>query len=121
MLTALAATAGGVPLILAIMLGLLVGIALPPKAVSILIQKRISRFTAIFPDTTDLLVRGLRSGLTISTRLVIVSRTLTDQVGTEFRPITARLRIGRPPNQPLQATADRLTTPPSSPSTTPLP
>src|SRR3546814_13627723 len=34
MLTALAATAGGVPLILAIMLGLLVGIALPPKAVS---------------------------------------------------------------------------------------
>src|SRR3546814_7785985 len=44
MLTALAATAGGVPLILAIMLGLLVGIALPHKAVSILIQKRISRF-----------------------------------------------------------------------------
>src|SRR3546814_21158131 len=34
MLTALAATAGGVPLILAIMLGMLAGIALPHKAAS---------------------------------------------------------------------------------------
>src|SRR3546814_3693298 len=85
MLTALAATAGGVPLILAIMLGLLVGIALPHKAVSILIQKRISRFTAIFPDAIDLLVRGLRSGLPISESLGIVSRELPDPVGTEFR------------------------------------
>src|SRR3546814_8107162 len=80
MLTALAATAGGVPLILAIMLGLLVGIALPHKAVSILIQKRISRFTAIFPDAIDLLVRGLRSGLPISESLGIVSRELPDPV-----------------------------------------
>src|SRR3546814_18332427 len=58
MLTALAATAGGVPLILAIMLGLLVGIALPHKAVSILIQKRISRFTAIFPAAIDQIGRA---------------------------------------------------------------
>src|SRR3546814_89112 len=111
MLTALAATAGGVPLILAIMLGLLVGIALPHKAVSILIQKRISRFTAIFPDAIDLLVRGLRSGLPISESLGIVSRELPDPVGTEFRAITDRIRIGRTMEQALQETADRLGTP----------
>src|SRR3546814_16041461 len=75
-----------------IMLGLLVGIALPHKAVSILIQKRISRFTAIFPDAIDLLVRGLRSGLPISESLGIVSRELPDPVGTEFRAITDRIR-----------------------------
>src|SRR3546814_5429712 len=93
------------------MLGRLVGIALPHKAVSILIQKRISRFTAIFPDAIDLLVRGLRSGLPISESLGIVSRELPDPVGTEFRAITDRIRIGRTMEQALQDTADRLGTP----------
>src|SRR3546814_10355267 len=92
------------------MLGLLVGIALPHKAVSILIQKRISRFTAIFPDAIDLLVRGLRSGLPISESLGIVSRELPDPVGTEFRALTDRIRIGRTMEQALQETADRLGT-----------
>src|SRR3546814_11182937 len=90
------------------MLGLLVGIALPHKAVSILIQKRISRFTAIFPDAIDLLVRGLRSGLPISESLGIVSRELPDPVGTEFRATTDRIRIRRTMEQAPQETAHRL-------------
>src|SRR3546814_5823908 len=71
----------------------------------------MSRFTAIFLDAIDLLVRGLRSGLPISESLGIVSRELPDPVGTEFRAITDRIRIGRTMEQALQETADRLGTP----------
>src|SRR3546814_6239530 len=52
--------------LLAIFLGLFVGLGLPHKVIGFLINKRITRFTVNFPDALELLVRGLRSGLPIS-------------------------------------------------------
>src|SRR3546814_3110379 len=47
--------------LLAILLGLFVGLGLPHKVIGFLINKRITRFTVNFPDALELLVRGLRS------------------------------------------------------------
>src|SRR3546814_858788 len=104
---ALLGTIEGLPFLLSLILGLMSGMALPHKAVSIMINRRVGKFTADFPDAIDLLVRGLRSGLPISETLVIVAKELPDPVGSEFRAISDRIRIGRTMEQSLQETADR--------------
>lgn len=101
----------GLPMMLAVMLGLLIGLALPHMAVSMFIKKRIDRFTVLFPDAIDLLVRGLRSGLPISETMNVVAKEIPDPVGSEFRAISDRIKIGRTMEQALQETADRLGTP----------
>ncbi len=101
----------GVPFFLALVIGCAVGVALPHKAVSFLIKRRIARFTAKFPDAIELLVRGLRSGLPISETLGVVGAEVPDPVGIEFRGVADRIKIGRTMDAALQETADRLGTP----------
>ena len=50
----------GLPLLLAVMIGLFAGIGLPHFIVGKLIKRRIAKFIAKFPDAIDLMVRGLR-------------------------------------------------------------
>jgi tight adherence protein B len=100
-----------VPVLLAIFIGLVAGLGLPHKAVSFLIKRRITQFTARFPDAIELLVRGLRSGLPITETLTVVGSEVPGPVGVEFRLITDRIKIGRTMEVALQETADRLGTP----------
>ena len=99
------------PVLLAIFIGLAVGLGLPHKAVSFMIKRRIAKFTQRFPDAIELLVRGLRSGLPITETLTVVGGEVPGPVGVEFRLITDRIKIGRTMEAALQETADRLTTP----------
>jgi tight adherence protein B len=101
---------GWAPL-LAIFLGLFVGLGLPHKVVGHLINKRTMKFTVNFPDALELLVRGLRSGLPISETLGVVASEVPGPVGEEFKMITERIKIGRTMDAALQETADRLGTP----------
>jgi tight adherence protein B len=55
-----------------------------------------------------LLVRGLRSGLPVSETLGIVSSEVPGPVGEEFKLITERMKIGKPMEDALQDTANRL-------------
>ena len=101
----------GVPPILALTFGLFVGIWFPHFMVGKLIQRRIMKFTAKFPDAIELMVRGLRSGLPISETVGVVGTELPDPVGIEFRSVADKMRIGRTMEAALQETADRLGTP----------
>ena len=101
----------GAPVLLALFLGMLIGIGLPHMAVGSLIKRRIAQFTAKFPDAIELLVRGLRSGLPISETLGVVASEVPGPVGVEFRSVADKMRIGRTMEQALQETADRLGTP----------
>lgn len=96
---------------LALVIGLFMGLALPHFAVGYLISSRLKAFNARFPDAIDLMVRGLRSGLPISETLGVVSTEISDPVGTEFRMVTDKIRIGRTMDAALQDMADRLGTP----------
>jgi tight adherence protein B len=101
----------GVPLLLAIPVGLLVGIGLPHWVIGKLITRRVGKFTARFPDAIELMVRGLRSGLPISETIGIVADELPAPVGTEFRTVADKMRIGRTMDAALTETAARLGTP----------
>ena len=67
---------------------------LPYLVVGRAIKKRVTQFTARFPDAIDLLVRGLRSGLPVTETFQVVSQELPGPVGEEFRGVVERIRIG---------------------------
>ena len=101
----------GMPVLYAVPPGLLVGVGLPHMVVSKLIKRRVAKFTARFPDAIELMVRGLRSGLPITETIGIVADELPDPVGTEFRSVADKMKIGRTMDAALQETAIRLGTP----------
>lgn len=101
----------GLPVLLALLVGLVVGVGLPHFVVGFFINRRIDQFNAKFPDAIELLVRGLRSGLPITETIGVVGAEVSGPVGEEFRAISDKMKIGRTLDQALQETADRLGTP----------
>ena len=101
----------GFPFLLAITVGLLLGVGLPHMVVSSLIKRRIKAFNAKFPDAIELMVRGHRSGLPISETMQVVAEEIQDPVGGEFRSVSDKMKIGRTMDSALQETAERLGTP----------
>ncbi|MDR6786881.1 tight adherence protein B [Sphingomonas sp. BE138] len=101
----------GVPLLVALFVGGLLGAAIPHLVLSYLIKRRVAAFIAKFPDAIELLVRGLRSGLPISETMQVVGAEVPGPVGEEFRAVSDKMRIGRSMDVALQETADRLMTP----------
>ena len=106
-----ALTVQGLPILLALLVGLAVGVGLPHFMVGFFISRRIDKFTAKFPEAIELLVRGLRSGLPITETIGVVGAEVDGPVGEEFRSISDKMKIGRTLDQALQETADRLGTP----------
>jgi tight adherence protein B len=101
----------GLPILLALTVGLLIGVALPHMVISNLIKRRVQKFTSKFPDAIELIVRGLRSGLPISETIGIVADELPEPVNVEFRSVSDKMKIGRTLDAALQDTAARLGTP----------
>jgi tight adherence protein B len=100
----------GAPFLLALFVGLFIGIGFPHFFIGKLIQRRVAKFTSNFPDAIELMVRGLRSGLPITETLQIVAQELPGPVGIEFRAVSDKMKIGRTMEVALQETADRLGT-----------
>lgn len=101
----------GMPFLLALLVGVVVGAGIPHKVVSWTIKKRVAAFNAKFPDAIELLVRGLRSGLPITETMSVVGSEVAGPVGEEFRAVGDKMKIGRTMDAALQETADRLGTP----------
>ena len=101
----------GLPILLALFVGLILGAGIPHMAVGFFIKRRGAKFNAKFPDAIELLVRGLRSGLPISETIGVVGAEVEGPVGEEFRTVSDKMKIGRTMDAALQDTADRLGTP----------
>jgi tight adherence protein B len=94
----------------AIPAGIITGILLPHFLVGKLIERRVKRFEALFPEAIGLIVRGLRSGLPATESMQVVGREIGDPVGEEFRRISDDVRLGMPLEQALWDTAKRVGT-----------
>jgi tight adherence protein B len=101
----------GLPILLGLALGVFCGLVIPHMVTGSMIKRRVNKFTSKFPDAIELLVRGLRSGLPISETLGLVGKEVPDPVGSEFRNVADKIKIGRTMDVALQETADRLGTP----------
>ncbi|MEM8917873.1 MAG: type II secretion system F family protein [Pseudomonadota bacterium] len=111
LLTAAGLFVNGAPLLLCLFVALAVGIGLPHLVVGFLISRRVSRFTANFPDAIELLVRGLRSGLPVTETIGVVAKEIEGPVGEEFQKVVDRIKIGNTMEDALQESAKRLDTP----------
>ena len=100
----------GSPILLALFVGMFVGLGGPYWFVGKMINRRINKFNSNFPDALELMVRGLRSGLPITETLGIVAQEVSGPVGIEFRAVSDKMKIGRTMEEALQETADRLGT-----------
>lgn len=101
----------GVPLIIAALGAIVIGIGLPHMTVSNLIGRRLRKFTKLFPEAIDLMVRGIKSGLPISETIGAIGQEMIDPVGIEFRRITDAVKLGQTLEEALWDTARRLDTP----------
>jgi tight adherence protein B len=94
-----------------ILIGLVAGAGLPHFMITKLIERRLEKFTKLFPEAIDLIVRGLRSGLPITESINSVGQELPDPIGIEFRRIADSVKLGKPLEDALEEAADRLDTP----------
>ena len=46
-----------------------------------MVNKRLKKFTALFADAIDLIVRGVRTGMTVGECLSIVGQEMPDPMG----------------------------------------
>jgi tight adherence protein B len=103
-----AARIGIVP---SLLLGLLIGTALPHFVIGRLGKRRLAAFIALFPDAIDLIVRALRSGLPVSEAIVGAGHEIADPVGAELRLVENGMRMGRDLESLLWDTAKRIDAP----------
>ncbi len=98
----------GKKLIVAALVGLVIGVWVPLKLLKRKITKQNKAFLRVFPDAIDLIVRGLRSGLPVSESLVLVSTEVPDPVGSCFKNISYKMKLGVTLEKALQETAVEL-------------
>jgi tight adherence protein B len=58
-------------------------------------QKRRARFSALLPETVDVVVRGIRVGYPLPAALNLVAREMPDPIGTEFGIVADEIAFGQ--------------------------
>ena len=86
-------------------------LGLPKLVLNFKIKRRLKKFIAAFPDAIDIIVRGVRSGLTVGECLNIVGTESPDPVGPEIRMVNEAIKLGQPMADALQRMGDRMPSP----------
>jgi len=98
------------PWLPALLAGIAVGVGLPHMFVGMLINRRLKKFTSLFPEAIDLIVRGLKSGLPVTESFKVVGEEMSDPVGIEFRNISDSMKLGQTMEEAMWEAARRLDT-----------
>jgi tight adherence protein B len=94
--------------------GLIVGILaalVPVGVVNFMARRRRNVFMAQLPDTLQLLSGTLRAGYSLMQGVEAVSQEVTDPMGVELRRVVTEARLGRPLEDALDGTAERMGSP----------
>jgi tight adherence protein B len=101
----------GVPHIVLPAVALIAFLGLPRYILSYLIKRRLKKFVAVFPDAIDVIVRGVRSGLTVGECLNIIGSESPDPVGPEIRMVIEAIKLGQTMGDAMQRMSDRIPSP----------
>ena len=83
----------------------------PALVLSALSARRQRKFTSQLPDTLQLLSGSLRAGYSLLQGVEAVSQEVSDPMGQELRRVLAEARLGRPLEESLGDTAERMGSP----------
>ncbi|MGH7185602.1 MAG: type II secretion system F family protein, partial [Pseudomonadota bacterium] len=96
------------PLAAAILLGIFAAVVVPHGFVVFLARRRLKKFLEAFPESIDLIVRGLKSGLPVSESIKSVATELGGPIAVEFGRISDSIKFGKSLSEALEACAKRL-------------
>ena len=85
--------------------------AVPPMIVSVKAKKRQKAFLAQLPDTLALLAGTLRAGYSLMQGVEAVSQEVDEPMGSELRRVVTESRLGRPLEESLESSAQRMNSP----------
>ena len=98
-------TAGTV--LLALVLALIVGTALPVLILSMRAQSRRKKIEEQFPVSLDIFVRALRSGHPVASAIDLLTREMEDPIGSEFGLVSDEITFGAELTDAIEAMAER--------------
>ena len=101
----------GMPVGVAVLLGVASGITIPHLLLNTMIKCRQDKFTSEFPEGIDVIVRGLRAGLPVSESIINVGRELSGPVREIFAAISERLNFGDPVEEAVSEVTYLMDTP----------
>ena len=86
------------------------GLGLPRWVLGFLSKRRTAKFTAAFPDATDIIVRGIKSGLPVNDCLKMIAREAPQPLAMEFQKLVEALSTGQSNEQALEKMFARMPT-----------
>ena len=89
----------------------LVGVLLPGFIVRMKAARRRKAFMTQLPDTLNLLSSTLKAGYSFMQGVEAVSQEIDDPMGSELRRIVTEAQLGRPLEDAMDASADRMNSP----------
>ncbi len=87
------------------------GAMLPVMVINFIARRRRKRFMNQLPDTLSLLSGTLRAGYSLMQGIEAVSQEVEDPMGLELRRVVTESRLGRPVEEALDSSADRMASP----------
>jgi tight adherence protein B len=95
---------------IALALGVVAALGLPRWIVGFLAKRRIKKFTEVFSDAIDVIVRGIKSGLPVHDCLKIIGRESPDPLGPEFVRLVENVGMGMTMEHALEQMYGRMPT-----------
>ncbi len=100
---------GGSPI--AALVALVLGAILPPAFVNFRASRRRKAFLSQLPTTLQLLSSTLKAGYSFMQGVEATSHEVDDPMGEELRRVVSEAQLGRPLEDALEASADRMGSP----------
>lgn len=98
----------GVATLVALPLGLLIGIGLPVTVLARIRRRRANEIARQLPDTIDLMVRSLRAGHPLNAAFQVIAREMPDPVGSEMGIVADAITYGDDLTDAVLDFADRV-------------
>jgi tight adherence protein B len=96
--------------LVALGLGGAMGLGAPHWILGFLANRRTKKFTSVFSDAMDIIVRGIKSGLPVHDCLKIIGRESPEPLGGEFRRLVENIGMGMSLDQALDKLHERMPT-----------
>ncbi|GAA2159914.1 tight adherence protein B [Humibacillus xanthopallidus] len=100
--------ASGLGLLIAIVIGALLGLLIPRVVLRSMASRRAKKFERVLPDVLTLVATSLRSGFGLPQALDAVARDAAEPAAKEFSRALAETRIGTDVSDALEHMADRM-------------
>jgi tight adherence protein B len=98
------------PFYLVLPLGFVAGAGAPFWLLGVLAKRRRAKFLIAFADATDIIVRGIRSGLPLHDCLKVIGRESPEPLAGEFRRLVENIGMGMPLEQAMDKICERMPT-----------